>query len=310
MAHEIFIDSLDGSRDFLLIFNTQHNKIINIKTEEKDDEVIIRVTPEKGTIDPRDFSLAPADFKYDLIVIIGAPQLESLGEIYQKNTDLFFEVPKININNNSDNEDYAQVNIVDLTSPSVGEMITNLLEKLYPDSLNKDTAQLLLTGIINATDSFQKATTTPQTLLTAAKLIKLGANQKEIIRKLYRTKPLSFLKLWGRAMARLNWDNSKKFVWTLLSTEDFLKSRAEEKHIPKILSELRKNYPRARIFGIFYSQKEDTHGQFHFKDQRLLETIAEEYQTKSNNNNLKIIFKDKDLIKAEKDFQTALNKNF
>ncbi len=307
---KIFIDSLDGSRDFLLIFNTQHNKIINIKTEEKEDEVVIRVTPEKGTIDPRDFSLAPADFKYDLIIIIGAPQLESLGEIYQKNTDLFFEVPKININNDSDSEDYAQVNIVDLTSPSVGEMMTNLLEKLYPDSLDKENAQLLLTGIISATDSFQKATTTPQTLLTAAKLIKLGANQKEIVRKLYRTKPLSFLKLWGRAMARLNWDNSKKFVWTLLSTEDFLKSRAEEKHIPKILTELRKNYPRARIFGIFYSQKDDTYGQFHFKDQRLLEAVAEEYQVKPSNNSLKVIFKNKDLIKAEKDFQTTLNKNF
>ena len=33
-----FVENLDGSRDFLLIFNTEHNKIIAIETEKKKKE--------------------------------------------------------------------------------------------------------------------------------------------------------------------------------------------------------------------------------------------------------------------------------
>ena len=307
---EDFISDLDGTRDFLLIFNTKYIKIINIATDKKEDETIIRLTPEKGTIDPRDFSLAPADFKYDLVIVIGAPTLETLGEIYQKNTDLFFEIPKVNINNDSENDDYGQVNLVDLTAASTTEIIGELFFEQYPNDINKENAQALLTGIISTTNSFQKPNTTPQTMILASKLIKAKADQSEIIRHLYKTKPLSFLKLWGRAMARLNWDDSRKFIWSLLSTEDFLKSRADKNMVPTVLEELQKNYTKGRIFGIFYSQDaENTFGYFSIDNSRALNAIAEEYNIKPSNNILKIEFKNKNLIKAEKDFLTALNKN-
>jgi nanoRNase/pAp phosphatase (c-di-AMP/oligoRNAs hydrolase) len=307
---EVFIETLDGSRDFLLIFNTEHSKILDIKIEKEEKETTIRLTPEKGIIDPRDFSLAPADFNYDLAIILGAPSLESLGDIYQKNTDLFFEVPKININNDSENEDYGQINIVDLTASSIAEILSELLFEEFSTSINKETAQMLLTGIISATDSFQKATTTPQSMLLASKLAKAKADQSEIIRHLYKTKALSFLKLWGRAMARLNWDDSRKFIWSLVSTEDFLKSRAEENIIPAVLEELQKNYTKARIFGIFYGKNNNsTYGRFTFENSRVLEAVAEEYDTKPTGNTLEIEFKNKNLVKAEKDFSIALSKN-
>ncbi len=307
---KVFVENLDGSRDFLLIFNTEHSKILDIKIEKEEKETTIRLTPEKGIIDPRDFSLAPADFNYDVAIILGAPSLESLGDIYQKNTDLFFEVPKININNDSENDDYGQVNLVELTASSISEILSELLFEQYPTLMEENVAQMLLTGIISATDSFQKSTTTPQAMLIASKLIKAKADQSEIIRHLYKTKALSFLKLWGRAMARLNWDNSRKFIWSLVSTEDFLKSRADENAIPAVLEELQKNYNKARIFGIFYGKGTDnTYGRFTFKNNRALNAIAEEYNIKPMGDTVEIEFKNKNLIKAEKDFEIALNKN-
>lgn len=305
-----FVEDLDGSRDFLLIFNTEHSKILDVKVKKGEKETTIRLTPEKGIIDPRDFSLAPADFNYDLAIVLGAPNLESLGGLYQKNTDLFFEVPKININNDSENDDYGQVNLVDLTASSVAEILGELFFEKYPSAVTKETAQMLLTGIISATDSFQKATTTPQSMLLASKLVKAKADQSEIIRHLYKTKALSFLKLWGRAMARLNWDNSRKFIWSLVSTEDFLKSRADENVIPAVMEELQKNYNKARIFGIFYGKGNDnTYGRFIFENARALIAVAEEYNIKPMGNTLEIEFKNKNLVKAEKDFEIALSKN-
>ncbi len=64
------IHSLSGLREFVLVFNTERNKIMDIKSEQADGEFLIRITPEKGSIDPRDFSFLPSDFKHDLIIII------------------------------------------------------------------------------------------------------------------------------------------------------------------------------------------------------------------------------------------------
>jgi len=125
---ESIIKNFFGSRDFLLIFNTKKNKIISIDTQEKESEYIIKLTPEKGSIDPRDFSFIPANFKYDLMITLGVKSPESLGEIYVENNDLFFEVPKINIDHSSSNENYGQMNIIDLTASSCAEIITELLK--------------------------------------------------------------------------------------------------------------------------------------------------------------------------------------
>ncbi len=314
-SEENFLNNLTGSRDFLIIFNTKYNKIIDVTAEQKKDETIIRITPEKGIIDPRDFSFAPANFKYDLIIIIGAPTLEHLGKTYQENTDLFFEVPKININNDGENDNYGQVNIVDLTATSVSEILSEILLEKYPKFIDPNIAQMLLTGIISSTNSFQTPKTTPHTLTLAAQLIKAEANQQEIIKHLYKTKPLSFLKLWGYTMAQLNWDNNKKFIWSLINPEDFQKSRADESDIPNILMELKKNYHRGRIFGVFYHQTDKDederkiYGEFIFNSSKLSEKIAEEYNIEPTNSHLKIEFPENTLLKAEKNFFTALNKN-
>lgn len=116
-------DSLSGSRDFKLIFETKKNKIVNVKTEEKDDQYIIHVTPEKGSIDPKDFSFVPAEFKFDMLIISESPSLDSLGNTYYNNTDLFFEVPKINIDYHAGNDNYGQINLVENTASSISEIL-------------------------------------------------------------------------------------------------------------------------------------------------------------------------------------------
>ena len=92
-----------GARDFVLSFATTRNKIIDFRTEDKLDSFEIYITPEKETIDPRDFSFIPAKFKYDLLVVLGCQNLENLGKMREKNADLFFEVPIVNIDNASAN---------------------------------------------------------------------------------------------------------------------------------------------------------------------------------------------------------------
>jgi len=110
-----------------------------------------------------------------------------------------------------------------------------------------------LTGIISATDSFQRKNTTPRSLAAAATLMEKGADQQETIRWLYKTQPLHVLKLWGRAMARLNWDEKSKLAWTGITMEDFVQSRASQKDIPLILEKLQENYGEGRFFMLLYN---------------------------------------------------------
>ena len=297
------IKELSGLRDFVLVFKTEHNKIIDHKTEERDGQYIVRITPEKGSIDPRDFSFMPADFKHDLLVIVGAPSLEALGPLYEENTDLFFEVPKINIDNQSSNENYAQVNIVDMAASSVAEVCTNLISEIDESLMDQKLAQSLLTGIIAATESFQRPTTTPKAMIAAAKLMKYKADQPVIIRHLYKTKSLSFLKLWGRVMARLNWDKKNKSVWSLISSEDFVQSRASEDDIPYILEEIQKDFSQGHIFAAFYaSESGNTSAQFRFINKDKAQQVAAAYEVKLSNNSFKTELETKNLLKAEKDF--------
>lgn len=250
---ERILTEISGARDFILQFDTTENKIANVRSEEKDNKLNIFITPQKGTINPKDFSFVLAKFKYDLVIVLDSPDLEKLGGIYEKNPDLFFEVPVVNIDYRSGNENFGQINLVDIVASSCSEILSNILENIDRNAIDKKVVDCLLSGIICATDSFQKKNTTPKALLAAANLMDKGADQQEIIRWLYKTQPLHILKLWGRAMAKLNWDEKAKLVWSELTVEDFVQSRASINDTSKILEKLQENHTEGKIFMAVYA---------------------------------------------------------
>lgn len=251
---ERLLTEISGARDFVLSFDTTRNRIMGIRQEEKEGRFNIMVTPEKGSVDPRDFSFILAKFKYDLVISIDSPDLEKLGQIYLKNPDLFFEVPVVNIDHRSDNDNFGQINLVDVTASSNAEILFDFFENNYDaEILDKNIATCILTGLIGATDSFQKKNTTPKSLSAAASLMAKDADQQEIIRWLYKTQPLHILKLWGRAMAKINWNSEIRLAWSPLFVEDFVQSRGTYNDVPLILEKLEENYNEGKIFMVLYN---------------------------------------------------------
>ena len=248
------LQDITGARDFVLSFNTEHNKISNVRSETVGDELRIYLTPERGSIDPRDFSFIPAQFKFDLAIVIGSPDKEHLGRIYEHNPDIFYEMPVINIDNHPENELFGQINLVDITASSSAEILAEVLEQAFPKHINAQVGESLLAGIISATESFQKKNTTPKALQTASRLMDRGIDQQKIIRSLYKTQPLNLLKLWGRVMAGLRWNENLKLVWALVSIEDLVQSRARVEDLPAILEKIRGNYSAANHYMILYPE--------------------------------------------------------
>lgn len=251
---EILVETLSGARDFILSFNTTYNKIHSVRTEEDTEEYRILITPEHGSIDPRDFSFIPARFKFDLVIVLDAPDKESLGKLYESNADIFYEIPVINIDHHAKNDNFGQLNLVDITASSTSEILADLLDKTYPEWIDETVAECLLTGIISATESFQKKNTTPKSLQIASYLMTHGADQQKIVRHLYKTQPLHLLKLWGRVMAQLKWHDDLKLIWSSVTIEDLVQSRAQAHDLPRILEKIRMHYSAGSFFLIIFHE--------------------------------------------------------
>lgn len=295
------VSEISGAREFVLSFDTSRNKILGLRQETIGDAFNVYLTPEKGSIDPRDFSFILAKFKYDLIVVFDSPDLESLGNLYLNNSDLFFEVPVINIDHHSNNENFGQINLVDITASSCAEILKSTLENISPSSIDKNIATCLMTGIIGATGNFQKKNTTPKALLAAADLMDKGADQQGIVRWLYKTQSLSILKLLGRVMSKLSWEEKTKLVWANLTLEDFVQSRNTPENLPIILEKLQENYSDGQIFMLIYNDTPNTAlALIRISEVELLRKLATLFGVTANNEFLKIKLPESDLILTAK----------
>ncbi len=300
-------EKITGARDFVISFSTKYNKILGSRVEKKDDTYEIYITPEKETVDPRDFSFIPAKFKYDLIVILGCQNLEQLGELKERNSDLFFEVPIVNIDNLNANENFGQLNLVDITASSLSELLADLAKSYWEKQVTPSSAQCFLAGIISATTNFQSPKTTPQTFLAASWLIEKGANQQKIIRNLFKTQSFSFMKLWGRVMARLNWDEEKKMAWSIVSIEDFVQSRTKPTELPLILEKIKDNFSAGKLFVILYSETlERSVALLKNGESESLQKIQKICGGEIKNGYLEIIFEGKNVLEAEKELLEKL----
>jgi nanoRNase/pAp phosphatase (c-di-AMP/oligoRNAs hydrolase) len=293
---------IKGARDFVLSFDTKRNKIMDFRTENKIDAFEIYITPEKGSIDPRDFSFIPAKFKYDLVIILGCQSLENLGSLSEKNSDLFFEVPIANIDNASANENFGQINLVDITASSVSEILAELFKNVWESLASNDIAQCLLTGLVAATHNFQSKNTTPHTFLAASWLIEKGADQQEIVRNLFKTHSFSFMKLWGRVMARLQWDEKMKIAWSTLSLEDFVQSRTKPEELPLVLEKVKDNFAAGKYFAILFSESlARSIALVRNNDSESLKNIQKLLGGEIKDNFVEVVFEGKDILEAEKE---------
>lgn len=255
---ENVVESLSGSRDFVLSFNTERNPILDVRTERLDQELRIHLTPEHGTIDPRDFSFILAKYKFDLVITIGTPDKESLGSLYEAHPDIFYEVPIINIDYHGANEQFGQINLVEVTASSNAEIVTALLKEIGEEFLDNGIAEALLTGLMAATDSFQKKTTTPRALELASYLMGRGADQQKIVKHLYKTQPLHLLKLWGRIMSNIRSYDELSLITASVTIEDLVQARSSVADLPTVLEKIRGNYAGATTFAVAYIEGEET----------------------------------------------------
>jgi hypothetical protein len=239
---------IDLTKNLVINVATNRAQLSELSYKKNPEQLSIYIKPVKGEFTPEDISFDASNFPFDLVVLIGIANLEQLGEFYSKNAQLFFQTPILNIDFKGSNENYGQLNLVDLTATSVSEIILDLINKFESSLIDENIATQLLAGIISETNSFQHVRTTPQTFLKASQLVALGANQQDIVGHLYKSKSLGLLKLWGRALARLKQDFDNLLVYSAVNQSDLQKAGASEEDANAIIKEMVSQLSFAKIF--------------------------------------------------------------
>ena len=234
-----------ANKDLLLIIDESQAKVGNVSLKRvSETKLMVVVTPKEGVLTPQSVRIEDGSFRTDLVIVLDCSDLDRMGVIYEENPSLFFEVPVVNIDHHPTNTNFGKVNLIDVTASSTAEILVSLLETLgkdIPGMIDAEMATCLLTGITTDTGSFQNANTTPKSLTVAAQMVAAGARQQEIVKRIFMTRSLAQLRLWGRALSYIKEDPQNHFAWTILTKADFVASQAEPTNTEGVVDELLKS---------------------------------------------------------------------
>jgi len=251
-----------GARDFVISLNTEAVAADKIMYKVHDGHLDIVISPKAGQFSKELVSFPKGGFNFDAILVLDSPDLERVGKLYEENSDIFFEVPVVNIDHHAGNDHFGKINFVDLTATSTAEILVSIIESLTgdPKFFDENIATSLLTGIVTDTNSFQNTNTTPKSLTVAAQLVALGGRQQEIIKNIYKTKSFSTLRLWGRALSNLHDEQEYSFVWSTVFKNDYLETGANEDEASGLIDELLKTASGVEFALLLSEQGGDIHG--------------------------------------------------
>ncbi|MBU1124136.1 bifunctional oligoribonuclease/PAP phosphatase NrnA [Patescibacteria group bacterium] len=258
-GYDKFKREIQEDQQFIVTVNLEEGmEVDKLRYTVEDHKVNIIVMPKGGRIASKHITLSEGLNMYDLIVVVDTADLSLLGSIYTEHMDLFSQVPILNIDHHISNTEFGQVKLIDTTAASATEVIYHWLMQMpsYKEKMTPDIATLILTGIITDTRSFQNPNTTPRSLEIAAELLEMGARQQEIIQNVYKSKPLSTLKIWGRALNNMQIDKEAGIVWSTVSREDLAEMDAESKETSGILDDLISTVPDAKVYVMFTELEE------------------------------------------------------
>ncbi|NTU69348.1 hypothetical protein HGB13_00755 [bacterium] len=244
-------DILNSSDDFIISLSLTNVKADKIRYEVLDEKLDFFITPREGNFSSEDVSFSTNQGGFDLIIILDCPDFEHIGDIYDKNTQFFYDKPIINIDHSPSNEYYGTVNYIDLTASSTAEIMVSLIDSLGQGLIDEEIATCLLTGILVDTNSFQNSRTTPKSLTTTAQLVATGARHEEVVKMLFKTKTFDVLKIWGMMLSSVETDEENSILWTSIKKEDIGQNDFTSDMADELLEELLSTVANINIYLLF-----------------------------------------------------------
>ncbi len=151
----------------------------------------------------------------DLVVAVDAGEPSQIGDrLY--NAIIRLGVPLLVVDHHESNVGYGTLSAIFPERASTAEVIFSLLQvmEIPPDAA---VATCLLAGIVFDTRAFAIPDTGPETLETAATLMRYGGSLYDVMTAYRGQHPLKALRLWGEALTRL--ETQDGVAWTVVSQD-------------------------------------------------------------------------------------------
>lgn len=295
----IRLDASTATPDSLKWAHDQDQKQINIV-----------VTPKTGRFDPDKITFAEKGVDFDSIFILDVGATSRLGKVFEKNRDLFENLPTINIDHHPDNPSFGKLNLVESDKSSTTEILFHLFTEFADQTgekiIDPDIATCLLAGIISDTGSFQFQNTKAATLEAAAELVQLGARRNEIIHHIYQSRHLSTLRLWGRILAKMQIDPQNKIAWSSVSQADLDWAGATMEDRKGLVSELMTHVAEADMILLLTESENGTRTSVRTKGQNTTAAdLASQFGGGGHERAAGFLLKDKNLEAAEPEILAA-----
>ncbi|MGL5315444.1 MAG: DHH family phosphoesterase [Peptostreptococcaceae bacterium] len=131
----------------------------------------------------------------------------------------------ISIDHHASNDNYGDLNYVDIDASSTCELVYNLLKRFSEveelNFIDEEVATCLYTGLVTDTGNFAYSNTHPSSFEMAKDLMLLGARRDEIIQNVFQSNPYSYYKLLGEALNTLDIVDGK--IASIMVTKEMLK---------------------------------------------------------------------------------------
>ncbi len=250
--HDEIRGATGAMRAFLLSLDVSKTQLGELLYDVKDGKLEMTLVPKSGEWTASDVSFKHGEDRYDIVLALDCPDMVSTGPLFREHADFLHRTTVVNVDCDAGNEHWGQLNIVDLTAVSTTELLFGLFDRWNRHLIDEEIATALLAGMIAKTNSFRTQNVTPKTLSVASQLIAMGARREEIVHGLWRTRTVPTLKVWGRALSRLEQNRELGLVWTSLARQDFLDAGADHTALDGVVSELLAYSPEAKMIVLVY----------------------------------------------------------
>ena len=222
-------DAIGSELAFYLLLKKLNKKSTIINQDKL--PIIYDFLPESNKINNlEDYNSNRINF--DVAIILDCSNLIRVGEISKIFKDT---ITIINIDHHGSNENFGNLNYIDSSASSVGEIIYNLIDSINISLLDQKISSCLYTAIITDTGSFRYSNVSPETFKIASDLICTGMNTYSISNNIYNRNTFSGLKLLGKALLTLEMNNSSGVSWLSITRRMLSEVKANDDEIEGII---------------------------------------------------------------------------
>lgn len=171
----------------------------------------------------------------DLFVALDCSNPERLGALRERAVSAR---TLVNIDHHEDNRRFAHLNLVDPEASSTSELVHGLIKEAGW-RMSPEVATCLYTGLVTDTGRFQHRNTTPQAFRTAAELATQGADIFRVVKEVYESQSLSYARLLGRTLERMQMVEELGLAYSFVTREDLSESGAVLPETEDLIDHLR-----------------------------------------------------------------------